>query len=424
MQTTRKVKVHNLVSAQRIASIILGIALAVGSPAAVQAGPSYLRGSWSTDLYGYDNGKSSRWDPYLNLRLNFTKPIGQTSRFWGVRLDSRIRYFRDNAETNISMKNYDANFTLGNVIRNSTITIGQQFVYNTLRSSHLYGARVQYSLARKVRLDAFGGNEQWYYDIDKSYDPTYHVWGTRISGDLTSTTQIGANWMLRRTGGREVYHRAGLDLTQQFGKSELYGRGAWNLINNRIVDLLGRFTTTPKDWYVSGEVNWREPNIDANSIFSVIAHDPFTRARFEVRHRLTRQLWIYKAAHATFEKGATIWQGTLGITGSGFSLGWSHQEGRGTKSDGLTGYMAADLDQNWTVFGNSNLSRYRVQGEQVDLSDAYAASAGIGWRPGSGWQIQVQGQWLRNAVRTSDVRLFLQLSKSFSATFGGNGASK
>ena len=78
-----------MVSAQRVIPIILILATAVVFPAAILAGPSYLRGSWSTELYGYDNGKSSHWDPYINLRLNFTKPIGQTNRFWGLRLDSR-----------------------------------------------------------------------------------------------------------------------------------------------------------------------------------------------------------------------------------------------------------------------------------------------------------------------------------------------
>jgi hypothetical protein len=412
------------VSAQRPRSVFLAIAFALVFHAPALAGPAYLRGSWSADLLRYDNGTQSQWEPYSAMRLNFTKPLGLSNRYWGLRLDSRVRVFRDGDVTTVSMKNYDGYLILGNVIRKTTLTLGQQFVYNTLRSSHLFGARVQYTPTRRMRAEIFGGDERWYYDITKSYDPTYHVFGARLSGDLTATTRLGVNWMYRRTGGREVYHRAGIDLTQQIGKSEWYGRGAWNLINNRVVDLLGRLTVTPKDWYASGELNWREPNVDANSIFSVIAYDKYTRARFELRRRLTKQLWMYNTTHATFVSGGAIWQGTLGVSGSGFSVGWSHQKGRGTKSDGLTGYVAADINKNWTVFGNSNLSRYRVQGEQVDLSDAYAASVGIGWRPGSGWQVQMQGQWLRNAVRTSDVRFLLQLSKSFSATIGGKGAGK
>ncbi|MBI5267291.1 MAG: hypothetical protein HY851_08675 [candidate division Zixibacteria bacterium] len=411
-------------SARRSVTLLLAIAFAVTCQSPAVAGPGYIRGSYTAELYSYDDGSEAKWDQYHRIGLTLTKPLTGRDRYWGIGLNERIRVFEDRKILTLSQHVYEGNIVLHNLLNRTIFTVGQQFVYNTLGSSHLNGVRLQYAIFGKLRADVFGGREQWFYDIARSYNPTYQVWGARLSGDATSATQVGGNWMLRRTGGREVYHRAGLDLTHRLRKSELYGRGGWNLLTNRIADLLGRVTVTPKDWYASGEFHWREPNVAANSIFSVIAYDHYKRARIEVRRRLTNQLWVYKSAHATFVQGGTIWLGTLGITGPGYSIGWSHQEGRGTKSDGLTGSVAADLKPNWTVFGSSNLSRYRVQGEQADESDAYATSAGIGWRPARGWQVQVQGQWLRNAVRTSDVRFLFQLTKAFSTTIGGKGAGK
>ena len=55
----------------------------------------------------------------------------------------------------------------------------------------------------------------------------------------------------------------------------------------------------------------------------------------------------------------------------------------------------------------------RVQELQESLSDSYAANAGLTFRPRMGYTIDVEAQYLRNAVSSSDVRLFFRVSKRF-----------
>lgn len=419
-------EVFTLTSRRTIIWTVLVIGLGVPAVSTVRAAQALLRGSYNGELYSWDDGVNSRMDVYQSLRLNISKSLGPGNRSWAFRTHARWRVPLGN-DTLASSQLYirDAYLTLNNVLNHMSLSLGRQFVYNALRSAEIDGLCVQYDPNRRVRIDVYGGGEVLMSDPETIASLGRRgIFGARIAGDATATLRVGASWMYRRTNGGAAYDRVGVDLTQQIKKAEVHGRGSWNLANNRLSELLARLTIAPKDWYFSGEYDWREPDVDANSLFSVVDFDRYRRARMEMRRRIMRQLWLFQSGHATFETGGTIWQGTLGVSGPGFSIGWSHQEGRGTRSNGLSGYLTFDLDDQWTVFGNSNLSRYRVQGQQVDQSDAYTAAAGIGWRPGKNWQVQLQGQFLRNAVNSSDARFLLQITKGFSAKLGGTGAGK
>jgi hypothetical protein len=226
--------------------------------------------------------------------------------------------------------------------------------------------------------------------------------------------RIGIVWFYQRDRGYLAAHQVGLNLERMFSEWSLYGKGSYNLVQNRLADLTGRLSVRPRDWYISAEYRYREPWVSNATLFGIIDFDCWQQTRFEARRVVWKTVSFGGQLQYSFLKSEDSWRILLGINSSHGSFGWSHQEGNGTYSDGIYGSLSTRVTTSLEVYGNSNLSRYRVQPEQTDRSDSYGSALGLYWRAPSGFSLRAEGQWFRNAVVTSQTRFYLKIAKDLS----------
>ncbi|MBI4720426.1 MAG: hypothetical protein HY770_04230 [Chitinivibrionia bacterium] len=381
-----------------------------------RAHASEFTGRISSEFYAYRGSNDDHLRPYLRFQGNMLAWQGLGGR--SLMLHTSLRWttdFADELPGDPSLFVYDAYVRLQNIPPRTDLSIGRQFVYTGAGSALMDGVRIQHRPLDMLRLEVFGGSRVSSDDPDKIRAASDElVAGARLRAKPVRSTSLGASWMLKRHEGEESRHLVGIDAAQYIGAAELYGRAAYNIADARMADMLARAVYRPGKWYVSGEYLRREPSVAANSIFTLIDFKPYRIARAEARRRVWRQLSVTAHVLADLTTGDDTWRTGLGVSAPAYSISWIHQTGYAGDNDGVSGRVNLRLGNRWECFASANLFRYRVQLEQRERSDSYAASAGARWRPGYGVTICTEVQYLRNAVMTDDGRMFLQIAKDFS----------
>jgi hypothetical protein len=310
---------------------------------------------------------------------------------------------------------YDAYIKLAGVPKGMTFRAGRQFAYNSIGSTLVDGLRIQFQRNRRIQVDLFGGSTVAADDPETIQSPgDFAVVGGRLSAQPNNRLRLGLNWFLRRADGFTAAHRAGVDAETDINRFRLYGRFIYNVAGLRVGGLLLRASYAPPKWYLSGEFDWREPSVSANSIFSLIDFHRYRELRFEAQRTVWRRLAVVGQLHAELFENDDSWRAGIGVRTDNVSVVWRHQEGFGGENDGLYGFANVRLARQWDCFATANAGRYRVQEEQTDKNDSYSGSLGLLWRPGQGWSARAEGQYLRNAVMKKDLRLLIRVSKDFS----------
>lgn len=382
-----------------------------------------LNGSLSSDWYFLQDSTFNRVQSYNALRATLSLPSSST-KYLLVRTNLRWRKDLDNSPAAISqLYVYETYLQCSGPIKRTNVWIGRQFKYSNLGSALIDGGTIQVKFGRRLQVEAFGGSQVLGAKSDKIRSfSDYGMAGVRLSGRLDPTTSWGVDGMLRRYDASVSYSVAGIDISHTYKTFQSFAQAAYDIANHRVAVLRARANLNPNQWFFSGEFIWREPMVRSNSLFSVVAYDRYRLARVGLRRTLHGSLGVDGSANLSFAGTTTTLYSTLGLAAGNWGFGWRHQHGRGTLSNGAYGYVSLDLTRQWSVFGNTDLSRYRVQELEESLIDAYAATAGISYRAGSEFTIRAEGQFLRNALSRSDWRLFLRVAKGFSIQPSGAGA--
>lgn len=402
---------------RRPATIVVAACLVVLSVGAIaHAGsPVRLNGSLSTDLYFLDDGADNRVQSYHAFRATLTAPTS-TGKYWQVRTNLRWRKDLDNSPRDVDqLYVYETYLQFAGIIKRSNLTVGRQFIYSNLGAALVDGGRLKLGFGKRLSVEIYGGSQVQSGQPDKVKSISdFGTAGARFSGKIDNLSNWGLEGLLRKYDGSVSYSAVGIDLARSKSISQMYAQAAYDIANNRFALLRGRVSLSPQKWFVSGEFIWREPVVRANSLFSVVSFERYRLARLGLRRNLRGQLALDGSAGLSFGSPTTTLYSTLGLTGGNWGVGWRHQNGRGTSSNGIYGFANIDLSRQWSIYGNTDLSRYRIQELQESLSDAYSASAGLSFRPGSDFTIRAEAQFLRNAVSSSDTRLFIRILKGFS----------
>jgi hypothetical protein len=242
----------------------------------------------------------------------------------------------------------------------------------------------------------------------------FGVAGGRLAYRHKSSTRFGLNWLYRKTDGQVSYHRLGLDVSTMVYRWRLYTRAAFNAANHRLAEILARSSYSHGRWYLSGELVYREPSVATNSVFSIIDFDRYRQGRLEARRKVWKNLSLTGRVQATLYSGDDSWSGRLGLQTRIFSLGWHFQRGYRGVNDGVDGSAHLQLWRDWNVYAAANISRYHIQPEVDDRTEAYSGRAGVARRFGRSTDVRAEIQMMRNAVNTSDTRFYLRFNKGFS----------
>ena len=399
----------------RTAGIILGV-LTAGVLPNPRAQAVELKGRLTSDAYIYEEDGESHFRPYERLRADLTAWREADNR--SLLFHTYLRWTSDLAHkraTDPQTYVYDTYVKLTGIPEGATFSLGRQFVYTSAGSSLLDGIRSRFQPVRRIQVDIFGGSNVSALDPEKIQPfADFAVIGSRVSFQVKTSSRLGLNWMLRRSEGSTTLHRGAVDGETSITGARLYGRLAYNLADMRVAELLMRASYARSKWIVSGEFDWREPSVSSNSLFSLIDFHRYQVFRLDLQRSVWRQLAAVAQLHLGIFKDDNSWRTAFGLRAGAYSVLWQHQQGYGGQNDAMVGYCNVRLTTQWECFASANMGRYRVQDEQDDRSDAYAANLGVRWRPGMGLIFQAEGQYLRNAVQSRDIRGNLRISKDFS----------
>ena len=375
-----------------------------------------LNGRLMSDLYAYEQKSKNHVRPYLSVRADL---VGwRDSHHRSLALHTHLRWTSDLSNrltTDPQMFVYHAYFRLTGLLQRANVYLGRQFVYCGVGNTLLDGLRVRLKPFQTMQLDVFGGSSVSSQDPEqiRSFSD-FGSLGGRLAFQPQLTTRLGLSWMLRKRDGQVSSNKLGLDGEQTIGFYRLYGRASYNMVDSRLAGILIRTSYSNAGWYLSGEFDQREPSVVANSLFSILDFRDYKQARLDVHRTVLRDLAVVSQLRVDFRTGRDSWCTSLGVRTGYYGLSWHHQSGYGGDRDGVSGFLNLRLNPRWELFSTTNLYRYRVQTEQKDRNDAHSTSLGLLWRPGRGFTARADGQYLRNAVRSHDVRILLRFTKDFS----------
>jgi hypothetical protein len=392
-----------------LAFAILAAAPNLGDAAAIQ-------GRMFSDLYTYEQSESTHVRLYTGMRLNLTAwqdARGRLAEFsgygrWTTDLKSK-------PSTGGQTYLYDSYFHLAGFPARSDVYIGRQFVYCGAGSAVVDGLRIKFAIIPWVQIDLFGGSSVSAMHPEKLQSLSeYGSFGGRASAKIGSGTRLGLNWLYRKTDGRLSTNRLALDIEHTIKRWQIFARGAFNVSWLRVAEALARISFQPGKWYGEAELCLREPSVPDASLFSILNVDLYRQIRLQMRRVIWRDMAVSVQTQNTFLGSEHAWTSRINLGNAFYSIGWHHQGGRGGDNDGIHGLATVKLTRRLDAYAAAHAGRYRVQPEQDGRSDAYASQIGLTCRPGWGLTGRIEAQVLRNAVSTSETRLYIHLAKEFS----------
>ena len=375
-----------------------------------------LTGRLSSELYIWEESDGvSHIRPYESLRLNLRPRESMTDR--KLSFHSYIRWTTDLSDKSQSDPQtfvYDSYVRLSGLPAGSDIYLGRQFTYSGVGSALIDGLRLKYKITRRLELDIFGGSAVDGSDPERIRSLSdFGTAGGRVIFKLKNRSRFGLHYILRRSDGSVTYNRLGVDGRHDAHKWRLYGRIAYNAAGLRLSNILMRGIYNPGKWYFSLEYDWREPSVSANSLFSMVDFRRYRQTRFEVHHPIYHNLRIISRFNINLYSGENSWSGSLGLNGGSWSISWRHQSGYGGDNDGITGFVNYRFTRSWEAYASAVFSSYRIQDMQEERSDAYVTTAGVQKQIGENLFIRTEGEYLRNAVKSDDMRYYLRVTKGF-----------
>jgi hypothetical protein len=373
-----------------------------------------VSGRLTSSVYGFEQSDSSHWRPYLGM--NATASLWRRgNRF--VSLHTNLRWTGDYTASELCNPQtyvYDLYLDLGGLPGGSRFYLGRQFAYSAMGSYLIDGAGFRQRLTSKVSLDLYGGTvvDHGSPDQVQSFSDAGML-GGRV-GFRAAEIKLGLNWLWARSQGSTARYRAGLDGLWSDGRLEFYGRFTYDVAAMEVSGLLGRASVRPGSWILSGEFDWRKPSVASNSIFSVVGAEGSQSVRVDVVRKLLKGLLSVAQMQCELMSGEDSWRMTLGLRSGTIGIGWTHRDGYGGTSDGLTGDASLRLNRRVELYATAHLSQYKIQPETLDWIDDYTSSVGLVWKPVADLRLRAEGQFLSNANDTGDWRVYLQLAKGFS----------
>jgi hypothetical protein len=227
-------------------------------------------------------------------------------------------------------------------------------------------------------------------------------------------------------------HYAGFDFTYSFqNKYNFYGKAFYDIAMRKLYR--GEFNVSAgvaKNLNISAAYMYRLPQISYNSIFWVFEHQQSMEVEGGVDYVLPNGFNLFARVSNVFYKSTDVEDPTantiandknyaLRITG-GFShpsYGFSYVKytGYAGESDGVSGYYYRNFCNNMlSTTLSAGYSRYRLgefettaDGTKIDRINSLTAMLGFTYRPTPQISVDLQGQFLKNQIYSSDVRFLI-----------------
>ena len=380
---------------------------------AVQAHAEEGHGRLGTEFYLYEQDTTSHAKFYQSL--NLSKSLYKNN-LKSISLKTYGRYRTDlsNQEQYVpQLYLYDAYLNFKNYLPDSKIKLGRQFVYSPVGSAILDGVSSDIFLMDKLQVKLSAGSY-----VDRATPDKLQ----NLSENLTSVSRIGYNFGKFKSGLNYVYkkryddvesHKAGIDVSVYRSKYSAYARGTYDIYLNQLYELLLRTSLRVDKYYFSVEYLNRKPSVSPNSVFAIIDADEYRKIRVDLQRTLTKKLKLITEYQVSLFEDENISSGYAGVSHAHFSLMYNFQKGRGTNNSGFSGTVSHKFSKVYSVYGMMNLNKYKIQDEVEETSESYTTAFGIARPIGVTMYLRLEYQYLRNAVESSNQRVYLKFNKQF-----------
>ncbi|MDF1544414.1 MAG: hypothetical protein P1R58_04855 [bacterium] len=373
-----------------------------------------LDGSFSSQLYWYEDAQFVHIRPYESLRLNWHAWQDQERE---LSFHTSARYttdLNDRFATDPQLFIRSAYLKFRCRPNRFQINLGRQFVYSSAGSALIDGVRLKFNKYRPLELNLFAGTSVSRLDPEKVRSfSDYLVIGGRAAYKLGRSFRPGINWMIEKKEGSLSYHRLSLDSRYNYQRWQMYGRLGYSPLNQSLSELLARLSWSRTKWYLSAEWLQRDPSVSDNSIFSLIQFDQYQLIRIQARRTLTPGLAVFAHQQYSIYSDDNSYEISAGLQKNDLSIGLRHQSGYAGDYNSLFGSARVSGSSEWAAYSSFNLGRYQVQEYQENTIDSYSANLGLERKYPSGLTLSAEIQFLRNGLKSDDWRTFLQLTKNF-----------
>jgi len=315
------------------------------------------------------------------------------------------------------------------------LRLGRQRIFAGVGIGTIDGVRLKLRVSRLADVEAYLGT-QLPLSASRGFDSwkDSHMFGLSLSSRVGSQTYIGVSfvqknrtprpyrepglftgeqWLLYQ-GSSLQQRRVGLDLRHAFGpRASASGRFDFDLIHRRFhrVELNGRLGS--RRVHIGLDYIFRNPIVDANSIFSVFAQRSNAEIAGRVIYYFKRTLGVLvRFAHVMFE-GKDTQRFTVALQLKRGYVGFNYQSGYGGNRGGIVGDLRYPVTRKIWLRVGSNYVRYRLYGLGDEYSTALAGILGLNIRLARTLWLDVEGQGLQNRGLRSDFRLRVQVSYRF-----------
>jgi len=391
------------------------VALAfVGLLASDDACASEIRGTLSSVAQVANDSSETTVRPYLGVRLRSADLYKRNSRSIGFNLYGRWTD-QNSSFADDCLKILSSYIDLRGFVLSSDIRLGRFYSFGPAGSATIDGIRLQRTFGHKNRARI--------------------AWGSRVSlerqGSIRPLSEAGVlSAEFSHAYSPSLDLKAGLFLGMddhnledlRFGAQVGYrhkllrssGKLAFDPIARSLSDVRIRMSIRQKSWYFAASLRSREPSVRYQSVFSMIDSEPIREGRIEIRRKLIQKISIYTRLAQTWYGEDGVSRVQLGLTSSRFSVGWLTQDGRRGERNSVVGSANLDLTNRLNLAVSADMTRYRVQEESVELSDAYVGIASVLWRPTRDISLGGDLQFVRNAIAREEWTVLIRGTKRFS----------
>ncbi|NOZ56645.1 MAG: hypothetical protein GXO73_07645 [Calditrichaeota bacterium] len=325
---------------------------------------------------------------------------------------------------------YNAYFRLA--LRGAEIRLGRQRVFAGVGFGTIDGLRVIARAFKRVEVDVFGGPRMPLdngFGISDAGDNA--MWGGRLRTIGWRNTRVAlsfvekhrvrhasldpseflVDYQLLKAVNSLEQRRVGLDIWQGFGrKTSLGARLDYDLLMSRIQRAEVNARAGVGSFQFGLDYIFRNPLVDANSIFSVFAQESNWEVAGRVLYFFTPSTGVFvRVAHVGLE-GISTNRVTFGFRSKGGYLGLSSNSGYGGDRWGVVGDYRWRLSKRLWLNLGSNYGIYRYYGLDGDWEHTLAAYFGATTWLRRGLRLDAELQGLQNRHVDSDLRFLVRLS--------------
>jgi len=389
------------------------------APVDAGAGPASLSGHARSVLYLYEADApaplETRAQALQYLRLDFRPGLASLSlhTYGSVRGDWSDEPF-DRGRLYFGYLEWAPSTRFGG---GSWVRAGRQLVMAGVGTGTVDGIAARAALGPGVDLTAFAGT----LGAGERDGVTLHGWdessrfGAMAGFRPHPEWHLAASYAVGRRDGHLTDQLLGAHLRAEPSRLlTLYADARHQFATRTLIDLTGGVTAGAwRGWTLWGEMSRRNPDLPADSFFSVFDARPNKEARAQLSRAITPDISATAGYEATLFDDETTHRVRVGPATRWGGIGFVWSDGAGARQASLYANGRAAIGRTLSAHATFNYFDYDFGPGTLRDSSALTAAGGLEFRPTPAWSLAGRVEALRNRLNEYDVRFLGEIRRGF-----------